>query len=408
MFIIKTDQKNTKESQQSEAVLVLQGGGSLGAYECGVYKKLYAHGIKFDILAGSSIGAINASIICSAQNADKDAAEVLAKFWLTISEGIKPISLSPLSTFFLSLFSSSLQLSSDKMMAIISSMYSTIYGNPKAFLPRWFNLTSPDYYLPPSKWNYLYDSAPLKKTLGEFIDFDYLKQTNTHSEDKEKQSRLIITSTDIQKGEPVIFDSEKMDIDIDKIISCVGYPFYGITWSQDNGKYLWDGSLLTNTPMLDVIHASPKYDKEFYIVDVFPRQQKEIPTNMIEVWHRARDIIFMDKTDKNIEMLANFEKYLSLLKKINTIINSDDAQIDEMTRAKFKELEPEYYELAQRRGAIVKDLTRIGRRERMHFLLEDADFSSYRIKKLIEEGEEDAETTLNKKRSHEESKSQST
>ena len=35
----------------------------------------------------------------------------------------------------------------------------------------------------------------------------------------------------------------------------------------------------------------------------------------------------------------------------------------------------------------------------MHFLLEDADFSGYRIKKLIEEGEEDAETTLNKKRS---------
>jgi NTE family protein len=401
---MKTNQKNKKEFQQSESVLVLQGGGSLGAYECGVYKKLYEHGIKFDILAGSSIGAINASIICSAQNANKDAAEVLEKFWLTISEDAAS---SPLSIFFLSLFSSSSQLSSDKMMAIISSMYSTIYGNPKAFLPRWFNLTSPDYYLPPSKWNYLYDSAPLKKTLGEFIDFDYLKQTNTHSEDKEKQSRLIITSTDIQKGEPVIFDSEKMDIDIDKIISCVGYPFYGITWSQDNGKYLWDGSLLTNTPMLDVIHASPKYDKEFYIVDVFPRQQKEIPTNMIEVWHRARDIIFMDKTDKNIQMLANFEKYLSLLKKINTIINADGAQIDEKTRVKLKELEPEYYELAQRRGAIVKDLTRIGRREKMHFLLEDADFSGYRIKKLIEEGEEDAETTLNKKSSLVESRSQS-
>jgi NTE family protein len=401
---MKTDQKNKKESQQSEAVLVLQGGGSLGAYECGVYNKLYEHGIKFDILAGSSIGSINASIICSAQNANEDAAEVLEKFWLTISEDT---ALSSLSTLFLSLSSFSSQLSSDKMMAIISSMYSSIYGNPKAFLPRWFKPTSPDYYLPPSKWNYLYDSAPLKETLKEFIDFKYLKQMDTQTEDKKEQSRLIITSTDIQKGEPVIFDSEKMDIDIDKIISCVGYPFYGITWSQDNGRYLWDGSLLTNTPMLDVIHASPRYDKEFYIVDVFPRQQKEIPTNMIEVWHRARDIIFMDKTDKNIQMLANFEKYLSLLKKINTIINADEAQIDERTRAKLKELEPEYYELAQRRGAIVKDLTRIGRRERMHYLLEDADFSNYRIKKLIEEGEEDAERTLNKNGSHVESKSQS-
>jgi NTE family protein len=75
------DQKdNKKEKLPSETVLVLQGGRSLGAYECGVYKSLYKHGIKFDILAGSSIGAINASIICSAQNANKDAAEVLEIF----------------------------------------------------------------------------------------------------------------------------------------------------------------------------------------------------------------------------------------------------------------------------------------------------------------------------------------
>jgi NTE family protein len=397
MDIDRKDSK--KETVPSETVLVLQGGGSLGAYECGVYKSLYKHGIKFDILAGSSIGAINASIICSAQNANKDAAEVLENFWITLSEDIKLPVLLPLSTLLPVAFSS---LSLDKMMAIISSMYSAIYGNPNAFLPRWFKPTSTDYYLPLYKWNYLYDSAPLKNTLKEFIDFKYLKETrNIRSGDddkKQQQSRLIITSTDIQKGEPVIFDSEKMDIDIDKIISCVGYPFYGITWSQDDDKrYLWDGSLLTNTPMLDVIHASPQHDKEFYIVDVFPRQQKELPTNMIEVWHRARDIIFMDKTDKNIQMLENFERYLLLLKKINTIINADDAQIDERTRARLKELEPEYYELSQRRGAIVKELTRIGRLEKMHFLLEDADFSSYRIKKLIKEGEEDAERVLNKK-----------
>lgn len=50
-----------------ESVLVLQGGGSLGAYECGVYKCLYKNQIKFEVLAGSSIGAVNASIICAAQ-----------------------------------------------------------------------------------------------------------------------------------------------------------------------------------------------------------------------------------------------------------------------------------------------------------------------------------------------------
>ena len=50
-----------KEELPVEIVLVLQGGGSLGAYECGVYKTLAKHNIKFDIIAGTSIGALNAS-----------------------------------------------------------------------------------------------------------------------------------------------------------------------------------------------------------------------------------------------------------------------------------------------------------------------------------------------------------
>ena len=45
-----------------ETVLVMQGGGSLGAYECGVYKTLERRGIMFDIVAGTSIGAVNAEL----------------------------------------------------------------------------------------------------------------------------------------------------------------------------------------------------------------------------------------------------------------------------------------------------------------------------------------------------------
>ncbi|MDQ6862272.1 MAG: hypothetical protein M3044_00460 [Thermoproteota archaeon] len=101
---------------------------------------------------------------------------------------------------------------------------------------------------------------------------------------------------------------------------CAGYPFYNIQWSTKDGRYLWDGSLLSNTPMLEAINASPEYNKRFYIVDVFPREQKELPINMVEVWHRARDIIFMDKTNTNIEMLKIRERHLSLLKKIHDII----------------------------------------------------------------------------------------
>ena len=387
----KEEQHQQSQGSVTETVLVLQGGGSLGAYECGVFKTLAKHGIKFDILAGSSIGAINSSIICSAQNAQKDTAQVLEDFWLTLAESNVP---PPFLTSLASL--SSTLLSADKMMAILSSMYSVTYGNPKAFTPRWFKPDSSDYFLP-YKWNYLYDTTLLKNTLNQYIDFRYLNkvgdlQKNSHNNNNtnDLRSRLIISAVDIQKGEPVIFDSYKMDIDADSIVACAGYPFYGIQWSTKDGRYLWDGSLLTNTPMLEAIKASPEYNKKFYIVDVFPREQNELPTNMVEVWHRARDIIFMDKTNTNIEMLKIRERYLSLLKKIHDIINADDAKIDEKSKAKFKEIESEYNELVHGYGAVIEEVTRIGRKEKMHYLFEDGDFSAYRIKKLIREGEEDA------------------
>jgi NTE family protein len=142
--------------------------------------------------------------------------------------------------------------------------------------------------------------------------------------------------------------------------------------------------------MLEVIRRSPQSDKKFYIVDVFPRQQKDLPSNMLEVWHRARDIIFMDKTDKNIEMLKVNERYIDLLRKMYQIINAENVMPDSVIKTRFKEIEPEYNVLVKRIGRSIKEVVRIGRRETLHYLLEDADFSVYRIKKLIAEGEKDA------------------
>jgi NTE family protein len=409
--------QNPQQSEigtETETVLVLQGGGTLGAYECGVYKTFAKHGIRFDILAGSSIGAINSSIICSAQNGQKDAAKVLEDFWLTLAESdIPPEFLANSLIPALAMFTP--QLSADETMAILSSMYSCMYGNPKAFTPKWFEPLSWDYFLP-YRWNYLYDPKALKNTLEQFIDFDFLNNKTrlesngsnslesqnlgnaSNEEDRANfGSRLIITAADIQKGKPVIFDNYKTNVDLDSIVACVGYPFYGIKWSIRDGSYLWDGSLLSNTPMLEAIRASPGRNKKFYIVDVFPREQQELPENMIDVWHRARDIIFMDKTNTNIEMLNIRERYISLLKKLYSLINTDihdNTKIDDESKTKFKEIESEYNELVHGYGGVIEEVTRIDRTEKLHYLYEDGDFSAYRIKKLIREGEDDSENVL--------------
>ena len=66
--------------QDNQRALVLQGGGSLGAYEAGVYQALYERITKTDIekgekgkpflniVAGTSIGAINAANNCKLRN----------------------------------------------------------------------------------------------------------------------------------------------------------------------------------------------------------------------------------------------------------------------------------------------------------------------------------------------------
>jgi NTE family protein len=77
------------------------------------------------------------------------------------------------------------------------------------------------------------------------------------------------------------------------------------------------------------------------------------------------------------------------------IVNSDDAKIDQSTRDKLNQLDSDYRSLTQNQGAAITDVVRVGRKERdSHYLFEDADFSKYRIKRLIEEGEKDAESKL--------------
>ena len=91
---------NTNGEQRTQRALVLQGGGSLGAYEAGVFKAIYEiislqdqkNGEKdrplFDIVAGTSIGAINAAVLVSHvinKKTWKGSPEKLYAFWDFIS-----------------------------------------------------------------------------------------------------------------------------------------------------------------------------------------------------------------------------------------------------------------------------------------------------------------------------------
>ena len=81
---MKSDLDLNTSTEHLENVLVLQGGGSLGAFGCGVYKALAKSNIKLDILAGTSIGGVNAAIISGSKNEEPE--KTLAEFWLEVGE----------------------------------------------------------------------------------------------------------------------------------------------------------------------------------------------------------------------------------------------------------------------------------------------------------------------------------
>ncbi len=346
-----------RDHTSEENVLILQGGGSLGAYECGVYKAIDKLKIKIDVVAGTSIGGINSAIISASKSGHP--AKDLEEFWLELSH----TSTSPFLT--------------ERMRMVSASIYSAMWGNTNAFLPLWLKPSFGLWYNSP----YLYDISPLKNTLEKFVDYTKLKDP-----------RLIITSTDIQNGKPSIFDSKYDNFTSDHVMASAGYPFYGISWTKVSNRYLWDGTLLSNTPLREVVDASPIRDKRVIIANLFPNTQEELPHNMMESWHRARDIMHADKTDQTVRMSKIISRYLIMINKMHDILES--VPLDDISKKKLAEIEPEFNKLACQRGAIIKEIVRVERKEGTHYLFEDADFSETTIKKLIKSGEQDATRSL--------------
>ncbi|MGN6559702.1 MAG: patatin-like phospholipase family protein [Candidatus Nitrosocosmicus sp.] len=386
--INEKSQPRHKKSRDLENVLIMQGGGSLGSFACGVFKALVKQNIRIDIVAGTSIGAVNAAIIAGSKTdtPEKD----LEDFWLEISE-------------------SNMQIIPDLWMyewdsynkeylfkkISSSSANAAIFGVPKMFVPRWQWWNSPslikkadeENYFNPKNWTFLYDHSPLEKTLDKYIDY---KKLNLAAKQEEKPDvlRLIITAVNVMTGKPLVFDNTQTEIKAKHILASAGYPIYGFPWVKiDENTYGWDGSLLSNTPIREVIYVSPRNDKNVFIVENYPQKIDRLPSNMIEVINRYKDILFCDKDMYNIQLSKLITRHINLIEKLYDVFekHTDKNKIDP---EEIKKIEKEYNNLIENYGAEIKSVTRITRSElESPTMLKNADFSTKTIKKLIEQGE---------------------
>ncbi|HEY7079790.1 MAG TPA: patatin-like phospholipase family protein [Nitrososphaeraceae archaeon] len=405
LFKEENIQLRHKESRDVENVLVLQGGGSLGAFACGVFKALVKKNVRIDIVAGTSIGAVNAAIIVGSKNdyPERD----LEDFWMEIAESNPNI----IPDIFVFDYDNKAKKYITKKISAASAN-AAIFGVPKMFTPLWSHWSICNYggdygdnnndknhnnnrnkrehyfdFLNPTNWTHFYDHSVLAKTLDKYIDYKKLNLAAT-KEELPEVLRLIITAVDVMTARPLIFDNTKMEIKAKHILASSGYPIYGFPWIElEDNLYAWDGSLLSNTPVREVIYASPRNDKNIFIVENYPRKIHKLPSNMAEVESRAKDIIFSDKNMDTIKMSRLITRHIRLIETLYDIVQSK-VNLTEIDNRQLAVIKSEYNTLINNYGAQINSVTRIIRSElESPSILQNADFSPKSIRELITQGE---------------------
>jgi NTE family protein len=262
----------------AQRVLVLQGGGALGSYQAGAFQALCASGFEPEWVAGISIGAINAAII--AGNAANKRVDRLKEFWNMVSS---PVSWNPITPG-----ERARSLFNETSAALIAT-----FGVPGFFTPR----IPPAPLWPPgsSQSQSYYDTAPLKKTLENLVDFDRINDLKT---------RLSVGAVGVTSGNFKYFDNYEFKrlgkkIGPEHIMASGALP-PGFPSIVIEGEHYWDGGIASNTPLDFVLDGEVDRDLLIFQVDLFSARG-ELPMSLLEAAEREKDIRYSSRTRMNTD-----------------------------------------------------------------------------------------------------------
>lgn len=249
----------------NDIALLLQGGGALGAYELGVLRHLDAKKmLPPRLVAGVSIGAVNATVLVGAR--DPDPMRALETLWQKLT--VPTIPFAPQVV--------------EQNLALL--------GNPHMSKLRH------DYWNLPH-WQALYSPEPLMELLAELVDFDKLNASPT---------TLLLSAVQLESGEVTIFSNrDPGGIGIKQVIASLSIPpmFPPVDIA---GKHYWDGGLFDNAPLGAMIDALPDDAKtKFVIVNLFP-SRATVPANLTQVQDRMTDLIFSNKVLADVGRMRDY------------------------------------------------------------------------------------------------------
>ena len=341
-------------AQLGQTVLVLQGGGALGAYQVGVYEALDEAGIAPQWVIGTSIGAINAALIAGSKPGER--IDRLSEFWSRVqNDHFVPGGLP-------NWLSSAVR----NGLAITSGVPAFFSPNPMAFL-------SPHNRLGADSAGY-YSVDPLRRALEELIDLDQLNHGGT---------RITVGASSVRTAEMRYFDSRDMPLQIDHILASGALP-PGFPPVRIDGELYWDGGILSNTPVEVVFDDNPRRDSLVFAVHIWNPHGPE-PETIWEVMNRQKDVQYSSRAAAHIKRQRQLHRLRHII-------------------AELAKLVPE----ERRRDNRLADLSSYGCLTRMHVVRllapaldhedhsKDIDFSAGGIRQRREAGYRDTMETLEK------------
>jgi NTE family protein len=270
-------------------ILLLQGGGALGAYQAGAYEGMVEAGMAPDWVVGISIGGINAALI--AGNPPERRIERLREFWNRVSSHaplIPPPWLDPLRP----------------MLNQLSASASINFGVPHFFNRR---MPPPLFFIPaegPERLSY-YDTEPLRETLLELVDFDLLNR---------ERVRVSLGAVSLRTGQSVYFDNHNTRIGPDHVRASGALP-PGLPPVHVDGDYYWDGGVVSNTPLMYVLANLPRMRALVVQVDIF-RPDGELPEDMDQVMRRNLDVRFSSRLPLGTEQIKKLAEMKAALTRL--------------------------------------------------------------------------------------------
>jgi NTE family protein len=298
-------------------VLLLQGGGALGAYQAGVYQALAETGLHPDWVVGISIGAINAAII--AGNAPERRVDRLREFWEEITTSTMGFDADVGGLF-------ERGEAARTLANQVSAVTVACAGTPGFFMPRLLN----PWFHPPGtiEATSYYDTRPLKATLERFVDFDRVNSDNS-------DTRLSLGAVNVRSGNLVYFDPGTQVIGPEHVMASGALP-PGFPAIEIEGEHYWDGGLVSNTPLQWLVTNSRvtgqrMSDALVFQVDLWSARG-EFPRNLAEVATRQKEIQYSSRT----RAFTNFLKLLHRVEySVATLLDQLPDEFKRSDEAKF-------------------------------------------------------------------------